>query len=180
MILKIENEKFITVEIFEEPFPEIEMDFVSMDEGQYIYEPDEIIPYSISGVFVKDENGNYVSDEESDLNEMKLQRMNEIQAKFEDMMYYGTFESSLGFVADNRRGGGKDDKDNVSSLIDLGQEPVYFRDHDNNFQELTIDDLKILKQEMIQDGLMKYQWKWNKESEVMSATNLEELASIVI
>jgi len=141
----------------------------------------ETLPYSISGFYIYDPGTDtYSTDLNKDLDELKNQRMDEIFNKFNDLMVAGTFESSLGFTADNRRGDGKDDKDNVSSLIDLGQEPVYFRDHDNQFHSLTIADLQTLKQEMIQDGLGKYQWKWNKESEVMGATTIEELQLIVI
>ena len=46
--------------------------------------------------------------------------------------------------------------------------------------QLSLDDLRTLKQEMIQDGLSKYQWKWNKENEVMSATTIEDLIEIEI
>ena len=177
MILKVEDNKYILVEIFSESNPQIEQEFVEMNP-EYVYE--EEMPYSVSGVYIKDENGDYIPDEASELDAMKREKMDEILTKFDDMLNYGTFMSSLGFEVDNRRGNGKDDKDNVSSLIDLGQEPVYFRDHNNEFHALSMDDLRTLRQEMIQDGLSKYQWKWNKEQEVMGAETIEALLQIVI
>lgn len=142
----------------------------------------ENLPYSLSGMYILAEGttDQFIVNEVLELEESKKQRMEEVMSRFNDMMYYGNFETSLGFTTDNRRGDGKDDKDNVSSLIDLANEPVYFKDTNNNFHVLTIADLTILKQEMIQDGLSKYEWKWTKENEVMSATTLEILFDIII
>ena len=153
-----------------------EDDFISTNSGFVLVQD---LPFSISGYYIFD-GTNYTSDESKDLEELKNQRMDEIVNKFNDLMLSGTFESSLGFTADNRRGDGKDDKDNVNSLIELGQEPVFFRDHDNQFHSLLIADLTTLKQEMIQDGLSKYQWKWNKENEVMSTSDINALFDIII
>lgn len=161
--------KLVHIDTDEDNFVKVNTDFIKVDS----------LPFSISGFYNYD-GTNFISDEAKDLEELKNQRMDEIFNKFNDLMNTGTFVSSLGFTADNRRGNGKDDKDNVSSLIELGQEPVYFRDHDNQFHSLTISDLQTLKQEMIQDGLSKYQWKWNKENEVMSSTDIQSLLDIII
>ncbi len=175
MILRKESEKLLLIDsddiLDEQEFVELNPEFIKV----------ETLPYSISGIYKYDTDGvTIISNPEEDLIEFKNQRMQEIEDKFNDMMEEGTFASSLGFNADNRRSNGKDDKDNVSSLIDLGNEPVYFRDADNNFHALTIADLTTLKQEMIQDGLGKYQWKWNKESEVMGTTTISELEAVEI
>jgi hypothetical protein len=140
-----------------------------------------ILPYSISGTYMYDtDETTIIVNQEKELQEYKIQKMNEIQDKFNDMTNMGTFLTSLGFVVDNRRGGGKDDKDNVGSLIALGQEPVYFKDHANAFHLLMQADLQILKQEMILDGLSKYQWKWSKENEVMGCLTIEDIVAIVV
>ena len=171
MILRQDGDDLIQVEIDtdEENFISMNPDFIQVQE----------LPFSNSGYYLYN-NGEIVPNQEKELLYIKSEKMDEVQAKFQDMMFYGYFTSSLGFVADNRRGDGKDDKDNVSSLIDLGQEPVYFRDHNNQFHALSLSELNTLKQEMIQDGLSKYQWKWNKENEVMSATDIETLENIII
>ncbi len=173
MILRIDGDNLILIkeEYIEDEdlFVELNPEFIKVDT----------LEYSISG-FYKYDGASIVTNPEKDLIELQNQKMQEVQDKFNDLMYEGTFESSLGFTADNRRGGGKDDKDNVSSLIDLGQEPVYFKDSDNQFQALTTADLQTLKQEMIQDGLGKYQWKWSKETEIMSTTLIVDLNSIEI
>jgi len=173
MILRKDGDDLILIETEYDD----EDQFVALNPG---FIKVENLPYSISGFYKYDIDGNIVTNDEKDLQELKRQRMMEIQDKFNDMLNEGYFESSLGFVVDNRRGNGKDDKDNVSSLIDMGQEPVYFRDHNNNFQSLTLDQLRTLKQEMIQDGLSKYQWKWNKENEIMSAETIDDVMDVII
>jgi len=177
MILIKENDKLLLLTDVEN-----EDDFIEMNSNALKVDN---LPYSISNVYTwhpdfPEDISHIISDEASDIEELKIQKLDEVYNKFDDLMTNGTFTSSLGFEVDNRRGGGKDDKDNVSSLIDLGAETVYFRDANNNFHELTTDDLIILKQEMIQDGLGKYQWKWDKENEIMSAETLDALDSIEI
>ena len=171
MLLRQQNDDLILVEIDEneDEFIEINPDYIKVED----------LPFCLSGYY-KYQNEEIVPNQDKELEALKLQRMDEIQNKFNDLMFYGTFTSSLGFDSDNRRGGGKDDKDNVQSLIELGQEPVYFKDSDNNFHALTQENLVTLKQEMIQDGLSKYQWKWNKENEVMQATDINSLLDIII
>ncbi len=179
MFLRIDGDDLIRSDVNvddEELFLEINPDFIKCTN----------IPYSISG-FYKFEEGTenltpptFLINEERELEALKNMKMDEVESEFEYIMEEGSFTCSLGFNIDNRRGNNKDDKDNVSSLIDLNNEPIYFKDTDNNFQILTVDDLKIMKTEMIQDGLSKYQWKWTKQNEIMSTTTLDELDNIII
>jgi len=177
MILLEENDNLILLDDVsdEEAFIEINSKAIRVDN----------LPYSISGIYKwnPDYPGDpdYIeTDIDADIAELKKQKLEEVYDKFNDLMENGTFTSSLGFEVDNRRGNGKDDKDNVNSLIDLGQEPIYFRDSPGDFHSLDLADLQTLKQEMIQDGLSKYQWKWEKETEIMSCTTLDELLNIII
>jgi hypothetical protein len=174
MILRVDGINLIEIDIGEhndeDQYVELNSGFIKVDD----------LPYSASGYYKYDEDNNIIVDNDKELDTLKLERMDEILVKFDELMFYGTFDCSLGFRADNRRGEGKDDKDNVQSLIDLGNEPVYFRDADNQFHALSIEELSTLKQEMIQDGLGKYQWKWNKENEVMSAATIADLQAIEI
>jgi hypothetical protein len=175
MILKINGEKLIEIDIGpnndEDQFIELNPEYIKIDD----------LPYSESGVYKYAEDGvTIIPSVEDELEKYKTIKMEEVLMRFDDMMFNGTFMTSFGFEADNRRGNGKNDKDNVQSLIDLGQEPVYFRDAVGSFHALTIQDLMTLKQEMIQDGLSKYQWKWSKENEIMTASTLEDLNNIEI
>lgn len=87
-----------------------------------------------------------------------------------------TFKSSLGFVVD----GDARSRDNLSGLINIGVEPVAFRDHDNGDHSLTLDDLKTLLKEAQMNGAMLYQQKWAMQAKIESAKNLKSLKAIEI
>ena len=87
-----------------------------------------------------------------------------------------TFKSSLGFVVD----GDARSRDNLSGLINIGQEPVSFRDHDNGDHQLTLDNLRTLLREAQMNGAMLYQQKWQMQAKIESAKNLKSLKAIEI
>jgi len=63
-------------------------------------------------------------------------------------------------------------------LIDVGQDPVQFKDAASNFHSLTLTQLQTLHTEMIQDGLSLYQKKWTLEGQIAAATTIAELEAI--
>ena len=87
-----------------------------------------------------------------------------------------TFKSSLGFVVD----GDARSRDNLSGLINIGQEPVAFRDHDNGDHSLTLDNLKTLLKEAQMNGAMLYQQKWAMQKAIADAKSLKALKAIEI
>ena len=87
-----------------------------------------------------------------------------------------TFKSSLGFVVD----GDARSRDNLSGLINIGQEPVAFRDHDNGDHSLTLDNLRTLLKEAQMNGAMLYQQKWQMQAKIESAKSLKALKAIEI
>ena len=87
-----------------------------------------------------------------------------------------TFKSSLGFTVD----GDARSRDNLSGLINIGQEPVAFRDHDNGAHSLTLDDLRTLLKEAQMNGAMLYQQKWQMQAKIESAKSLKALKAIEI
>ena len=87
-----------------------------------------------------------------------------------------TFKSSLGFVVD----GDARSRDNLSGLINIGVEPVAFRDHDNGDHSLTLDNLKTLLKEAQMNGAMLYQQKWQMQAKIESAKSLKALKGIDI
>ena len=87
-----------------------------------------------------------------------------------------TFKSSLGFVVD----GDARSRDNLSGLINIGQEPVAFRDHDNGDHSLTLDNLKTLLKEAQMNGAMLYQQKWAMQKAIADAKSLKALKAIDI
>jgi len=87
-----------------------------------------------------------------------------------------TFKSSLGFVVD----GDARSRDNLAGLINIGVEPVAFRDHDNGDHQLTLDNLKTLLKEAQMNGAMLYQQKWQMQAKIESAKSLKALKAIEI
>ena len=87
-----------------------------------------------------------------------------------------TFKSSLGFVVD----GDARSRDNLSGLINIGVEPVAFRDHDNGDHSLTLDNLKTLLKEAQMNGAMLYQQKWKLQAKIESTKSLKALKAIEI
>ena len=87
-----------------------------------------------------------------------------------------TFKSSLGFTVD----GDARSRDNLSGLINIGQEPVAFRDHDNGDHSLTLDNLKTLLKEAQMNGAMLYQQKWAMQKAIADAKSLKALKAVDI
>ena len=87
-----------------------------------------------------------------------------------------TFKSSLGFVVD----GDARSRDNLSGLINIGVEPVAFRDHDNGAHSLTLDNLRTLLKEAQMNGAMLYQQKWKLQKAIADAKSLKALKAIEI
>ena len=87
-----------------------------------------------------------------------------------------TFKSSLGFVVD----GDARSRDNLSGLINIGQEPVAFRDHDNGDHSLTLDNLKTLLKEAQMNGAMLYQQKWAMQKAIEACRSIKALKAVEI
>ena len=87
-----------------------------------------------------------------------------------------TFKSSLGFTVD----GDARSRDNLSGLINIGQEPVAFRDHDNGDHSLTLDNLKTLLKEAQMNGAMLYQQKWAMQKAIGACKSVKALKAVEI
>ena len=87
-----------------------------------------------------------------------------------------TFKSSLGFVVD----GDARSRDNLSGLINIGQEPVSFRDHDNGDHSLTLDNLKTLLKEAQKNGALLYQQKWAMQKAIGACKSIKALKAVEI
>ena len=87
-----------------------------------------------------------------------------------------TFKSSLGFTVD----GDARSRDNLSGLINIGVEPVAFRDHDNVDHSLNLADIETLLREARKNVALLYQQKWQIQSAIEKCGTLEELRAIEI
>ena len=87
-----------------------------------------------------------------------------------------TFKSILGFTVD----GDARSRDNLSGLINIGVEPVSFRDHDNGDHSLMLEDLKMLLKEAQMNVVMLRQQKWKLQAKIESTKSLKALKAIEI
>ena len=87
-----------------------------------------------------------------------------------------TFKSSLGFVVD----GDARSRDNLSGLINIGVEPVAFRDHDNGDHSLTLDNLRTLLVEAQKNGALLYQQKWAMQKAIGACKSVKALKAVEI
>lgn len=87
-----------------------------------------------------------------------------------------TFKSILGFTVD----GDARSRDNLSGLINIGVEPVSFRDHDNGDHSLMLEDLKMLLKEAQMNVVMLRQQKWKLQKAIADAKSLKALKAIDI
>ena len=146
--------------------------------------------------FYKDENGT-IYDEQSDIlpswvkmteeevreflnptksiEQVKSEKLSEIKLAFSNEQESGHTTSSLGFEVDATRRS----KDDIESLLYVGEFPVLFRDYDNDFHELSKEQAEILKREIIAYGLYVYQKKWTLQQTVENATTVEDVEAVV-
>lgn len=115
------------------------------------------------------------------LEQTKAAKLSEIKAAFVAAEAEGFVESSLGFRADATRRSIGD----IEGLIDLVSSgalpaPVTFRDYDNAYHQLTLEQLNTLRLETKGRGPLLYARKWELEGAVDAAETVETLAGIDI
>lgn len=113
------------------------------------------------------------------LDEAKAAKLSEIKTAFAAAEADGFVESSLGFRADATRRSIGD----IEGLIDLVSSgalptPVTFRDYDNAYHSLTLDQLNTLRLEVEGRGPLLYARKWELEAAVDAAETVEAVQAI--
>lgn len=118
------------------------------------------------------------------IEELKTAKLTQLDAAF--LQWYETdavVTSSLGFVADSDSRAMMD----VSGLVTtLESQPVEsrstvaFMDHDNQAHLLTLDQLKTVQLEIIQNGQSAYQQKWALRTAIESAEDIATINAIEI
>lgn len=121
---------------------------------------------------------------EKTVEELRVQKMSQLDSAFKSWYQEGaTVTSSLGFVADSDARAMMD----VSGLVTtLEAQPVEsratvaFMDANNQAHLLTLEQLKTVQVEIIQNGQSAYQQKWALRTAIESAQTKEELEAIEI
>lgn len=107
---------------------------------------------------------------------IKNNKQEELERSFNEWYKDGAvLTSSLGFKIDADQKAMLD----VTGLVTLGQNAT-FMDADNIAHELTLDQLKVLQQEIILAAGQYYQQKWVMRDAIASALTQEDLDNVVI
>lgn len=118
------------------------------------------------------------------LEEVKAQKLSELERKF--LAWYETdaiVTSSLGFVADSDSRAMMDTSGLVTTLEAQPAETrgtVAFMDHDNVAHQLTLDQMKTVNLEIIQNGQSAYAQKWALRTAIEAAETTEAVNAITI
>lgn len=121
---------------------------------------------------------------EPSLEEVKRQKLAELEQKF--LAWYetdATVTSSLGFVADSDARAMMDTSGLVTTLEAQPEEArgtVAFMDHNNAPHQLTLDQMKTVNLEIIQNGQSAYAQKWALRTAIESAETTEAVNAIEI
>ena len=119
---------------------------------------------------------------EKSFEELKLDKLNELESSFLTAEKSGVVKSSLGFDIDATERSNRD----INGLIDVLEsssdesKSTMFCAADNSFHEVTLDDLKTMKLEVIKYGQELYQKKWTYREMINNATSKKELDNINI
>lgn len=128
--------------------------------GTYFEKPEESLPQEQT--FEDKQNG-------------KLEFLNHC---FETASEEAYVDSSLGFRADANPTANR----NIDGLITLysntPDEIIHFMDYDNMLQDVSLDDLKVLQKEVIENGNYVYAQKWTYRDQILSCTTEEELNAL--
>lgn len=118
------------------------------------------------------------------VDELKTEKLSQLDSAF--LKWYETdavVTSSLGFVADSDARAMMDVSGLVTTLESQPAETrstVAFMDHDNQAHLLSLDQLKTVQLEIVQNGQSAYQQKWSMRTAIEQATTKEELEAIEI
>lgn len=121
---------------------------------------------------------------EPSLEEVKSQKLQELDQKF--MQWYeqgASVKSSLGFVADSDARAMMDTSGLVTTLEAQPEEArgtVVFMDHDNVPHQLTLEQMKTVNLEIIQNGQSAYAQKWALRTAIEQAQDVEAVNAISI
>lgn len=121
---------------------------------------------------------------EPTLEELKQRKLNQLEQSF--LRWYetdATVVSSLGFTADSDARSMMDVSGLVTTLEAVPEESrstVAFMDSSNTPHLLTLEQVKVLQLEIIQNGQAAYQQKWQLRTQIEEAKDKDTLEAIEI
>lgn len=117
---------------------------------------------------------------EPTLEELRKAKLNELNSAFASVESDAWVQSSLGFKADANTTANTNIDGLIKSMTATGGETTLFCDYDNVFRAVSLDNLKTLQLEVIQNGQSLYAQKWAFREAINAAQSKEELEAVVI
>ena len=116
--------------------------------------------------------------EASTLDEVRAAKLTEINAAFERAGAGGHVMSSLGFEIDANERANRDTEGLITVLSATGAAGTIFCDYNNVMREVTLNDLKTIRLEIIAHGQALYAKKWLLREAVNAAQTVAEVQAV--
>ena len=135
-------------------------------------------PQSESVVEFWAKHGVTLATEEVPLDSLKLQKKMQVKTVFNSWLSDSTLQSSLGFAIDANESA----RNSIGDLIDVlrDNEIVSFRDADNEYHDVTVEQLRVLKEEIAKNNIFAHEQKWSFERQIENAQDKNALDCIRI
>ena len=114
------------------------------------------------------------------IEELRTAKLDALNSAFTSVESDAWVQSSLGFKADANTTANTNIDGLIKSMTATGSETTLFCDYDNVFRAVTLDNLKTLQLEVIQNGQNLYAQKWAFREAINAAKSKEELDAVVI
>ena len=112
------------------------------------------------------------------LDTLKKAKLELLSKEFSNVQESAYIISSLGFRANAGQRAYRDVDGLITQMEEEQIEYVNFRDYDNIFQPISLEEAKLLKLEIIKNGQSIYLQKWNLENKINEAKSEDELKEI--
>jgi len=112
------------------------------------------------------------------LAESKAEKVAEIKQNISQEETSGYTLSILGFKADATRKSKEDVDGIIQSMENSGASSIAFRDYDNIFHNLSLEQVKILQVDIVNKGIANYQRKWELQALIENAITIAEVEAI--
>ena len=113
-----------------------------------------------------------------DLETERANKLSELSTAFEDASETAHLTSSLGFEIDANETANRDIE--VLTLVMSDIDTTLFCDYNNQFHEVTREQLETMRKEIVANSQRLYQIKWQYRSLIEAATTVDELDPITI
>lgn len=111
---------------------------------------------------------------------VRTEKLVELSQKHHEAEENGVLQSSLGFPVDVDTRANRDVTGLISQMEMTSVTTTQFCDANNDFHEVTLDNLKVLQLELIQYAQSLYATKWQLRAAIEAAKSVDELNAIDI